>query len=150
MRIPLIIRPAYPGEPRVYTFLTLAIRAMRVNGQITAIVDTGSPRTLIAPRDATYLKIPFKILPPSSPKELRVAGFVLPAYSMKDVTLGFLDENKAMRRINMPIITVLGRPVPYRAEIEHLPSIVGTDFLEDNKFAFYFDPHNKISYLEDV
>lgn len=152
MRIPLHIGKAYPGEERLFAFVPIAIRAVkyRVYGQVVAVVDTGSPKTLIAPRDAVRLKVPFKILHRSNPKDLRVAGVVLPAYSMEGVLLGLTDENKAMVRINPTMINILNRPPQYKGEIKHLPSILGTDFLEDNKLALYFNPYDKIAYLEDT
>ncbi|MGB2729059.1 MAG: hypothetical protein WBD09_11455 [Halobacteriota archaeon] len=150
MKIPLHLRKAYPGEERLFAYVPVTIRAPRIYGQINALVDTGSPRTVIAPKDAVKLKVPFKILPRSAPKDLRIGGVTLPAYSLKGILLGVIDENRTMKRIDMPMINVLNRPQQYKGEINHIPSILGTDFLEDNKLALYFDPYNKIAYLEDT
>jgi len=151
MRVPLHVGKAYPGEERLFAFVSLMVRSLeyRVYGQVVAIVDSGSPRTVIAPKDAIKLNVPFKILPLSSPKELRVAGVILPAYCLKDVLIGLIDENRTLIRIKMSEMTVLNRPQQFRGEINHIPSIVGTDFLEDNKLAFHFDPYNKVAHLQD-
>jgi len=114
------------------------------------IVDTGSPRTVIAPKDAVKLNAPFKIMPRSSPKELRVGGVILPSYSLKGVLIGLIDENGEMKKIDLSMINVLNRPRQFKGEINHIPSIVGTDFLENNKLSLHFDPYNKMAYLEDV
>jgi len=33
-------------------------------------------------------------------------------------------------------------------EVKHIPSIIGNDFLEEQKFALYYNPSGRIAYLE--
>ncbi len=83
MKIPLHIAKALGVEDRIWINVNLSIKANRykgVFGNISALIDTGSFKTVIAPEDAKKLRVPFNILPPSSPKELRIGGVVLPAY----------------------------------------------------------------------
>lgn len=79
-----------------------------------------------------------------------MAGVILPGYSLKNVLIGLIDDSGTMKRINMAMVNVLDRPRQYRGEINHIPSIVGTDFLEDNTLALHFDPYNKTAYLIDI
>jgi len=33
-------------------------------------------------------------------------------------------------------------------DVREIPSIIGNDFLEEHKFALYFNPSTKVAYLE--
>lgn len=151
MKIPLHIAKALGVEDRIWINVNLSIKANRyrgVFGNISALIDTGSFKTVIAPEDAKKLRVPFNILPPSSPKELRIGGVVLPAYVMEDVLIGLKDEHQNLIKINLPKIDVLNRPQQYKPEVKYIPSILGTDFLKTQGFIFYFDALNMIAYLE--
>jgi len=45
------------------------------------------------------------------------------------------------------MINVIGIP-PKVEGVEHIPTIIGTDFLEDNEFALLFNPSKREAYLE--
>jgi hypothetical protein len=148
MRIPLRVKRLFPRVERFAPVAPLIIKPRGAYAMTEALVDTGSPRTTIAPRDLAKMRtIRVEALPPSVPRNSRIGGFVIPAYSLKDVTLTFWDEERNPVRVVLKAMDVLGFST--KAEgIEHIPTILGTDFLEDNKFALYFDPFNKVSYLE--
>lgn len=149
MKIPFYVRKAYPGEDRLFAYVSVAIRVdrYRIHGHFDAIVDIGSPRTVMAYKDAVTLKVSFKSLTSSTP--LRVGGLIFPTYNMKDVLFGVMNGEGMMERINTPMVNVLNRPTKYKGEIKHMPSLIGTDFLENHKLTLHFDVFNKRAYLDE-
>ena len=59
----------------------------------------------------------------------------------------FRDEKGESIPIETPMINVIGIP-PKVEGVEHIPTIIGTDFLEDNEFALLFNPSKREAYLE--
>lgn len=112
----------------------------------SALVDTGSPETCIAPRDILRTRIPYKTLPPATPRHLRLGGLVLPAFNLEDAKLTLIDEKGEKVQLEVPAMTVLG--LPSNRGFEHIPTIIGTDFLEDNRFTLVFNPYKKEAYLQ--
>jgi len=49
--------------------------------------------------------------------------------------------------IETPMINVIDIP-PKGEGIEHTPTVIGTDFLEDNGFTLVFSPSKRGAYLE--
>lgn len=149
MRIPLRVKRLFPGVERLFPLAHLIIIAPRAYAMIEAVVDTGSPRTCVAPRDMEKMRsIRIETLPPSSPRYPGIGGFRFPAHSLKNVRLTFWDEKRNPVRIELQAIDVLGYPARDLERIKYIPTILGTDFLEDNGFALYFNPRDKIAYLE--
>jgi hypothetical protein len=149
MIIPLRVKRFFPDIDRLFPIADVIVRHGATLVRTEAFVDTGSFRTSIAPRDVERMRIRVETLPPSSPRHSRIGGFVIPTYSLKNVTLTFWDEAKKPVRIELSAIDVLGFPERVKG-IEYLPTIIGTDFLEDQKFALYFDPSHKKSHLEKI
>jgi hypothetical protein len=151
MRIPLRVRRLFPSVDRFFPLVDVIIRHREVIVRTEALIDTGSFRTTIAPRDVERMRtVRVEALPPSSPRYSRIGGFVIPTYSLENVRLTFWDEAKVPVRIEISAIDVLGFSTRDVDAIKHLPTIIGTDFLEDQKFALYFDPSGKTAYLEKV
>ena len=80
-----------------------------------------------------------------------MAGFRFFNHPIKNVTMNFRTETDELFKVNLPTI---GSLIPTKLDkktindVKHIPSIVGNDFLEDQKLAFYFNPSVKVAYLE--
>jgi len=65
--------------------------------------------------------------------------------------LNFRTELDEIFKVNLPTI---GSLIPTKInektmkEVKHIPTIIGNDFLEEQKLAFYFNPSASIVYLE--
>lgn len=151
-RIRLLIRPHFAGgkldptAPYIAAFL-LAPKYRVHHKPLEALVDTGSPFTTLAPRDAEHFQIPVNRLPAFQPSpRIRMAGYSCPAHQMSGVQLLFRDmEGKAAV---FPVqMIALGLP-PKSHGIESVPSIIGMDFLKQNRIALHHDPAKGESWLE--
>jgi len=150
MKIPLTVGKLFPKEERFHPLAFVVIKPRKypnIRMLANALVDTGSYVSSIAPRDIMKTRIPYKTLYPATPRYTRIGGFVLPAFDLGDATLFFRNEAGERVPIEAPMIKVLGIP-PAREGIEHIPTILGTDFLEDNGFALFFNPSKREAYFE--
>ncbi len=151
-RIRLSVRPHFvgarldPSAPFASAFL-LAPKHRAYHKSLEALVDTGSPFTTLAPRDAERFQIPVDRLPPFTPSpKIRVAGYACPAHVMNEARLLFRDAK--WRAAAFPVqMVVLGSP-PKSLGIEAVPSIIGMDFLKQNRVALHHDPAKGESWLE--
>jgi hypothetical protein len=117
-------------------------------GFIEALVDTGSPFTVLSTTDALKLKLPIKTMRKGSPVAL--AGFRFLCHQLPNSHLNFKMEDGQYFTVN----TSMGVLVPTKMDkktlrdIQHIPSLIGNDFLEDQGLALIFNPSAKIAYLE--
>lgn len=150
MKIPLTVGKLFPKEERLFPLAIVVIKPSKypyIRMPTNALVDTGSGSTSIAPRDIIKTRIPYKTLRPASPRHIRIGGFILPVLDLGGATLIFRGEKGESISIETPMINVTG--IPSKGEgIEHIPTIIGTDFLEDNEFALFFNPSKREAYLE--
>lgn len=145
MKIPLKI---IDGKIFVNSIIT-ALRYRIGISQVEFIVDTGSNETFISEGTALKLNVPINKL--SFEKHVRMASSTLQLFKMSNVTL-FLknDENKS-EKINLPFIYVMQgtkKDVQSKMAAQSYPSILGTDFILNNKFTLIFTPHKNIAYLK--
>ena len=148
MKIPLRVGRLFPGEERLFPLAVVVVTPSKypfIRIPTTALIDTGSPRSCIAPRDIVRTRISYKVLPPATPRHFRIGGLSIPAFSLGAV-IKFKDEKGEEVRLEVPAMNVLG--VPPKEGYEHIPTIIGTDFLEDNEFTLVFNPSKKEAYLE--
>lgn len=114
---------------------------------LSAVVDSGSPFTSISTRDALVFGIPIKTLD----KELttRLAGFTFYSKSVKS-TLLFRDEANNVVKfdhdIRILIPTKLDRATI--GQVQDIPSLVGTDLIEDARLTFVYNPSALLAYFE--
>ena len=63
----------------------------------------------------------------------------------------FRTESDELLKVNLPTI---GSLIPTKMdkrtmdEVKYIPSIIGNDFLENQKLALYFNPSARVVYLE--
>ena len=146
MKIPLKII-----DKRPYLITTIRSQHLRIGlGQILFVVDTGSNQTFIGGKDCERFNISVKDLPTKTP--LRMGGFVYIIKEIKyPIKFYFRDEENKLKDIEFKTFQVA---VPTlntdkgKNESSSFPSIIGTDFLYDNKFSLHFLPSKEEAYLE--
>lgn len=113
------------------------------------LVDTGSPWTVVSPKDAQLLNIPVSKLPKATETpNIFLCGSKFERHMLGDVTLGVIDADGKGTKISFPKITVLGST--HNSDIAmHMPSILGCDFLTFHKFTLHFNPSNNEGYIEN-
>jgi len=80
-----------------------------------------------------------------------LAGLRFFRYPINNVGMNFRTETGELFKTKLSNIAAL---VPTKLDkntlktVKNIPSIIGHDFLEENKIAFYFNPSAKITYLE--
>jgi len=86
-----------------------------------------------------------------SGETVSLAGYRFFNHPIRNVIMNFRTESDELFKVNLPAI---GSLIPTRIDpktmddIKHIPSIIGNDFLEEQKLAFYFNPSARIVYLE--
>ena len=145
--IPCHVRRFVRG--RFFPFVPFTVRASRVFGIIEALIDTGSPFTVLSTVDALKLKLPITKM--RKGESVHLAGFHFFSFPIKNPSIRFRTEDAKSLKIDLPKIGVL---IPTKIskktlqDVKHIPSIIGNDLLEEQGFALYFNPTAKIAYLE--
>lgn len=118
-------------------------------GFIEALVDTGSPFTVLSTVDALKLRLPIKTMRKVEPVYL--AGFTFFKATLGNSSMTFrTDDQKTLKiQFNNMGVLIPTKLDPNQLEgVKHIPSIVGNDFLEQEKFGLYVNPSTKVAYLE--
>ncbi|MFQ5950450.1 MAG: aspartyl protease family protein [Candidatus Geothermarchaeales archaeon] len=140
-RIPCYLKKWIVDKPFPHILFTL--RYSRYLGVIEAIVDTGSPYTVISTKDALRLNIPIKRMRTGGSVGLAGRSFRRP--KIRDVTLRFTTDEGKPHIIKLQEMVVL-KPTQWNKkvikEVQDIPSLIGIDFLEEQGFAFHYDPKN--------
>jgi hypothetical protein len=86
-----------------------------------------------------------------SGETVSIAGFHFFNHQIRNVTMNFRTEQNELFTVNLPTI---GSLIPTKTdkktmdEVKSIPSIIGHDFLEEQKLALYFNPSARLVYLE--
>ena len=142
MKIPLTIS----SIDRITT--VVSIQAPRCFGFVTFAIDTGSPYTFLSEKDAERLKIPLKELEPDK-KLVGLSGKPFDLLLFRQGKFNFKTGTGAIYTINWPIrLRSYAEQQKYIYAPEELPSIIGTDFIKENKFILLYNPSKNIAYFE--
>ena len=134
---------------RPFPFVTFFLRTPHISKPVDALIDTGSPFTVLSTND--ILSTRMSITKMQSGETVLLAGFRFFNHPIRDVTINFKTESNELFKVNLPKIGAL---IPTRFdkktmnEVKHIPSIIGNDFLEDQKLALYFNPSAQVAYFE--
>ena len=112
----------------------------RFFGRVTFLVDTGSTSTALMLNDVKILKIPYQSLPKRDEPSLTVSGKVYP-YILKRVVFRCMSDKGLFKTTLSEVIIVEEAP-------RGIHSLLGNDFIDDNKLKLIFSPHQDIGYLE--
>jgi hypothetical protein len=125
------------------------LTSLHINKPIDSIVDTGSPFTTLSTNEILSTRMPIHTM--QKGERVSLAGFRFFRYPINNVTLKFKTETGELFAGKLSTISAL---VPTKIDkktlndVKSIPSIIGHDFMEENKIAFYFNPSAKITYLE--
>ena len=123
-------------------------------GNILAIIDTGSPRTIISAKDVISLKIPVAGLENAKP----INGFgrgSVPCKKLNKFKFYIKSKENKIKSIEMPVYAVdvstlssLNKDMV--ENIYRIPSIIGLDFLEKNNLKMIVNFKDNKSYFEEI
>jgi len=150
MKIPLRVQQA-AGGPKPFAYAVIYAPNYKIRGKrIRLFVDTGAHESTICEKDALVLGVRYNRL--GRPRKfVGVGGCSIQGFRMKDVILRFRDEKDEVISFNFPEIFVLKstqKDIKTAEASKIIPSILGMRFLIENGFTFYYDPLNKIAFLE--
>ncbi len=135
-------------QERYFPFTSFMLKSPHAFGFIEALVDTGSPFTVLSTIDALRLRLPIKTMRKGEP--VYIAGFTFFKVSLGNSLMTFkTDDQKPLTIEHNTGVLIPTKLDPKQLEaIKHIPSIVGNDFLEQQKFGLYVNPSAKVAYLE--
>lgn len=118
-------------------------------GHIDALIDTGSPFTVLSTKDIMSSRLSIKTM--QRGETVSLAGFRFFNYPIKSPTMYFKDEDGKLLKIELPSI---GGLIPTKTdektldEVKDIPTILGNDFLEDQRFTLSFNPSARVAFIE--
>jgi len=131
--------------------MPISIKSSRITGHILALLDTGSPFTVISPRDLERFRISLKTLASTPAPTVSLAGFKFKRHSLGQTTLHLRDKDDSIISFETECFSMIGPTKvnkKIRKEIQSIPSIIGNDLLREIKATFVFNPSEKTAYLE--
>lgn len=130
----------FAGGLRAMLRVILSFDNPKIFLPINAIIDTGSPTTLIGLSDMTRMRLSKIQLSKIQGMfhEVNIGGGKVTTIKLKD--MGF--------RIGSYLNTTLDVQFPIDGEEKAQPSLLGVDFLEKIRANFYFNPSKKEAYIE--
>ena|SRR3989344_2491894 len=147
MKFPLSILNDRILLPVLFDAPSYRIRLKR----ISFCLDTGSPTTYIDSGTAQIIKIPFNKLNVDE-AVVRLGGIKFSSLLIKNTNIKVKNDQDSLYTFNLPEIKVL-TPTSNTQEAKNIaystPSILGLDFLRENKLKFFCDVANDIAYLEN-
>jgi len=140
MKIPLKVY-FFAGGLRAMVRFLLQSKAPHIFGSVEAIVDTGSPVTILGIPDMKRMKISkIQISNLESRKEpISYGGGQVNTKVLREAKLTFGEYFECIMPVQIPVdeLTECSQP-----------TILGVDFLIENKLKFVFDPNKKEAYFE--
>src|SRR3989338_1846707 len=132
MRIPVRVE-FFAGGLRPVVTLTIRSEIPHIFGFVNAIIDTGSPTTILGAGDVQRMRISQvqmqKLV--GAEKEVNLGGAQIKTRVLPEAELIFSGKAIKISSIQVPVKLVKGTPPP---------TILGVDFLVQGKFSFFFNP----------
>ncbi len=144
MRIPLQI-----AEGKLFISAIIMSHRYRIGiAQVVFAVDTGSSETFISESDALRMALPINNL--SFSKHIRMGGSVFELKGLPNIEIKFKTDEGKLETIRLDTSVALSTKKDEKNKqiAQSFPSILGTDFLKDNKLSLHFIPHKDEAYLE--
>lgn len=148
MKIPLVVRQRY-GE--WLPFGRVAIKGMPVG--LSALVDTGSPWTVITPMGSIMLKLErlssSRLSLPAKDHLVVFAGHSFKRYLVENLNFCMKNDEWKLVTSSKPTLGLLISPKKMEPkEFKEVPFILGCDFLRENKLTLTFNPSEQVAFLE--
>ncbi|MFH1420751.1 MAG: hypothetical protein ABIG30_02175 [Candidatus Aenigmatarchaeota archaeon] len=141
MKIPLDIT----NRGLVLVAFVSALR-YRIHGLITFIIDTGSDTSFIGGDDSARFNVPVDRLPLF--KYVILGGTKIDLHLLKDVHLTFKNSESLPFKIKLAQFSMGKATWSRKSGFETVPSILGLDFLIENKLSLHLDVDKNEAYLE--
>ncbi|MCK4637294.1 MAG: hypothetical protein KAT49_05385 [Methanomicrobia archaeon] len=155
MKIPLKVGKILPKQEALCPILQVRMKKKGTKppifGVLEVLIDTGSTGTFISYGDAQKSRIRMNKLPLVENKPIIILGCKFKRRILKNVIFTFNKEDRSPYIIELPEVTVAGKPIEYLVKgmyHEFIPSIIGTDFLKEYNLSLYFNPSKGKAYLE--
>lgn len=150
MKYPIQIRSLQGSKRLVVPVVSMQPRCF---GNFEAVLDTGSPRTILGAIDAEKLKIPFTSLRTTSP----IVGFgkgSTPSLQIDSFDLSIRSEENKLKHLKMPIVIPDIPSIRKMSQsiLDHartIPTLIGMDFLEINNLKLFVNVNQNSAYFED-
>lgn len=116
---------------------------------IDFVVDTGCDVSCLSYADAVKTNFPLNTL--KNPEPTYLGGNVWNSYEITDVQISFIDEKGLIEQIPLKKFHIILPTKKSREALDRakqIPSIIGLDFLLENKLALYVNPVKNDHYLE--
>ena len=140
MKIPIRVE-YFAGGLRPLATVTLRSEIPHIFGFVNAIIDTGSPTTILGCADIQRMRLSQiqmqKLI--GEEKEVNLGGAQIKTKILPEAELSIGGKAKVRISIQVPVKLIKGTPPP---------TIIGVDFLLAGKLKFFFDPTKKEAYLE--
>ena len=140
MKIPVRVE-FFAGGLRPFITVCVKSQAPKIFGFVNAIIDTGSPTTILGAGDVQRMRLSQIQMQKLEgvEKEVNLGGATIKTRILPEAELMFGGRSVKIFSIQVPVKMIKGNPPP---------TILGVDFLVQGKLKFFFDPNKKDSYLE--
>ena len=127
-------------------------RQLRSFGRIEAVIDTGSPKTIISAGDAIKLSIPFTNLQSTTPLTGLGKGRT-PMLLINKFAFSIRDSDGKPNNFDMPFLVADVPRIRNEGQEKlnnatRIPTLIGMDFLELNDFDLFVSLNKNVAYLE--
>ena len=126
-----------------YLNLPVFIRAPHGVLRVNAIIDTGSPKTILGYEESRRLQLPFN---ESTKSLIRIGGGAYQTYGVEKIKLVLEAENQQRTEEQLPIKIL--KPTSTKEIPSGFSLIIGTDFLRDREYKLFCDIKNSDAYIE--
>jgi hypothetical protein len=147
-RIPCEVISLFSEALAPFVSLSIVSKSPPVRCGALALIDTGSPYTGLSPKEVLKSRIRMK---GAKGKRLRLAGQKFVASPLNGARLNFRTEDGDVLSYEYDGMTAF---IPTKTdsdtlkEVQSIPTIIGTDFLETFGLALFFDAKSEVAYLE--
>lgn len=140
MKVPIRV-DFFAGGLRPMATFTLKSEVPHIFGFVNAIIDTGSPKTILGGADIQRMRISQvqmqKLV--GAEREVNLGGAQMKTRELPEAEIKIGDKINVKLPVQVPVKIIKGVPPP---------TIIGVDFLLEGKLKFFFDPFRKEAYLE--
>ena len=146
MRIDLeLVRKEKNGRKHIFFKLNAVLSCQRPHflGRVDFLVDTGATITSLIEEDVKKLKIPYSSLKKVAQPPIGISGKINKAYEIKKVSFRCRSD-VGLFKTNLPLIYAL-EDTP-----KGIPSLLGTDFIENNNLKLICSPSENFGFYKKV